>query len=167
VLTDEDEHDQDRRSRGEEKSMRICLMRSCALALGVAAPSAVQAQRMATADVPTSAVELRVARIGLLGAPTTPGGVAMPQLLVPAKTVPPALAQADSLIASDTHAQTGAIIGGLVGAVGGGLAFAHFTHRAGATNSTTGTLGGAVVGAGLIGTLGALVGLVIGSSIHE
>jgi hypothetical protein len=28
-------------------------------------------------------------------------------------------------------------------------------------------LGGAVVGAGLIGTLGALVGLVIGSSIHE
>jgi hypothetical protein len=92
----------------------------------------------------------------------------MRRLLLAAKPASPAaLAQADSLIATDTHAQTGAIIGGLVGAVGGGLAFAHFTHRAGATNSTTGTLGGAVVGAGLIGTLGTLVGLVIGSSIHE
>jgi len=91
----------------------------------------------------------------------------MQRLLVPAKPAPPAVAQADSLVANDTHAQTGALIGGFVGAVGGALAFAHFTHRAGATNSTTGTAGGAIVGAGLIGTLGALVGLVIGSSIHE
>jgi hypothetical protein len=77
------------------------------------------------------------------------------------------LAQADSLIADETHSQTGAIIGGFVGAVGGALAFAHFSHRTGGNNGTTGVLGGTVVGAGLIGTLGALVGLVIGSSIHE
>jgi hypothetical protein len=121
---------------------------------------------MATAVVPASA-ELRVASFGSLGAPTITAGVATHPLLVPAKPAPPAVAQADSLIATDTHAQTGAIIGGLVGAVGGGLAFAHFTHRAGATNSTTGTLGGAVVGAGLIGTLGALIGLVIGSAIKD
>jgi hypothetical protein len=122
---------------------------------------------MATAVVPPSAVELRVASFASLGTPTMTAGVAMQRVLGPAKSASPAVAQADSLIANDTHAQTGAIIGGLVGVVGGGVAFAHFTHRTGATNSTTGTLGGAVVGAGLIGTLGALVGLVIGSSIHE
>jgi hypothetical protein len=147
--------------------MRVCLMRICTLALGVAAPSAVQAQRLATAVVPPSTVELRMASFGSLGTPTVPAGVAMRRLLLPAKTAPPGVAQADSLTANDTHAQKGSIIGGLVGAVGGGLAFAHFTHRAGGTNSTTGTLGGAVVGAGLIGTLGALVGLVIGSAIHQ
>jgi hypothetical protein len=122
---------------------------------------------MATAVVPTSAVELRVTSFGSLGAATITAGVPMHPLLVPAKTAPPAVAQADSLIATDTHAQAGAMVGGLVGAVGGALAFAHFTHRAGATNSTTGTLGGAVVGVGLIGTLGALVGLVIGSAIKD
>jgi hypothetical protein len=122
---------------------------------------------MATAVVPPSAVELRVASFASLGTPTMTAGVAMHRVLSPVKSASPAVAQADSLIANDTHAQTGAIIGGLVGVVGGGVAFAHFTHRTGATNSTTGTLGGAVVGAGLIGTLGALVGLVIGSSIHE
>jgi hypothetical protein len=142
-------------------------MRICALALGVAAPSALQAQRIPTGVVPTSAAELRVVSFGSLGVLKTTVGVEMHQLLVAANAAPPAVTQADSLIASDTHAQTGAIIGGFVGAVGGGLAFAHFTHRAGGNNSTTGTLGGAVVGAGLIGTLGALVGLVIGSSIHE
>ncbi len=147
--------------------MRVSLMRTSALVLGVAAPSTVHAQRLATAAVPASAVELRVASFGPVGIPTTAPGVAIRGLLRAAKPTPPAVAQADSLIASDTHAQTGAIIGGLVGALGGGLAAAHFTHRAGATNSTTGTLGGAVVGAGLIGTLGALVGLVIGSAIKE
>jgi hypothetical protein len=147
--------------------MRVCLIRMCALALGIAGPSAVHAQRMTTAVAPTSAGELRVASFGSLGAPTITVGLAVHQLLVPAKPAPPAVAQADSLIASDTHARTGAIIGGLVGAVGGGVAFAHFTHRVSATNSTTGTLGGAVVGAGLFGTLGALVGLVIGSAVHE
>jgi hypothetical protein len=147
--------------------MRVCLIRMCALALGIAAPSAVHAQRIATAVVPTSAVELPVASFESVPAPTITAGIAVHQRLVPAKPAPPAVAQADSLIASDTHAQTGAIIGGLVGAVGGGVAFAHFTHRASATNSSTGTLGGAVVGAGLFGTLGALVGLVIGSAVHE
>lgn len=147
--------------------MRVWLMQTCALALGIAAPSAVHAQRIAKEVVPPSALELRVATFGSVSAPTITAGIVLHQRLVPAKTAPPAVAQADSLIASDTHAQTGAIIGGLVGAVGGGLAFAHFTHRDGATNTTTGTVGGAFVGAGLIGTLGALVGLVIGSSIHE
>jgi hypothetical protein len=147
--------------------MRLCLIRRCALALGLATPSAVHAQRMTTGVVPTSAAETRVASFGSLPGPTNTAGIRVHQRLVLAQTAPPAVAQADSLIASDTHAQTGAIIGGLVGAVGGGLAFAHFTHRDGGTNSTTGTLGGAFVGAGLIGTLGALVGLVIGSSIHE
>jgi hypothetical protein len=147
--------------------MRVCLMPICTLALGVAAPSAARAQRMATAVVPPSAVELRVASFGSLRAAATTAGVAIHPLILPAKRAPLAMTQADSLIANDSRAQTGAIIGGLVGIVGGGLAAAHFTHRAGATNSTTGTLGGAVVGAGLIGTLGALVGLVIGSSIHE
>jgi hypothetical protein len=122
---------------------------------------------MPTAVMPPSAVELRVASFGSLDTLTITAGIALHQGHVPAKTAPPAVAQADSLIASDTHAQTGAIIGGLAGAVGGGLAFAHFTHRDGATNNTTGTLGGAVVGAGLIGTLGALVGLVIGSSLPK
>jgi hypothetical protein len=145
--------------------MRVCLIRICTLALGVAAPSAAQAQRMATGVVPTSTVELRIAGFGSLD--KLGAGVAMHRSLVPAKSASPAVAQADSLITNDTHAQTGAIIGGFVGAVGGGLAFAHFTHRTGGTNSTIGTLGGTVVGAGLIGTLGALVGLVIGSSIHE
>jgi hypothetical protein len=151
----------------EEGLMRVCLLRICTLALGVAAPSAAHAQRMATAVVPPSAVELRVARFASLGTPPMTAQVAMRRVLLPAKMALPAVTQADSFIANDTRAQTGAIIGGFVGAVGGGLAAAHFTHRAGATNSTTGTLGGAVVGAGLIGTLGALVGLVIGSSIHE
>ncbi len=147
--------------------MRVCLARTCALALSVAAPSTIQAQRIVTTVGPTNAADLRVASFGSLAAPTTTTGVALHALLVQAKTAPPAVAQADSLIANDTRAQTGAIVGGFVGAVGGALAFAHFTHRAGGNNSTTGTLGGAVVGAGLIGTLGALVGLVIGSSIHE
>jgi hypothetical protein len=147
--------------------MRVCLMRICTLALGVAAPSAAQAQRMATAVLPPSAVELRVASFASLATSTMAAEVAMRRVLFPAKIALPAVMQADSLIANDTHAQTGAIIGGFVGAVGGGLAFAHFTHRTGGNNSTIGTLGGTVVGAGLIGTLGALVGLVIGSSIHE
>jgi len=147
--------------------MRVCLMRTCALALSAAAPSTIQAQRIVPTVGPTHAADLRVASFGSLAAPTTITGVALHRLLVPAKSTRPAVAQADSVIANDTHAQTGAMVGGFVGAVGGALAFAHFTHRAGGTNSTTGTLGGAVVGAGLIGTLGALVGLVIGSSIHE
>jgi hypothetical protein len=146
--------------------MRGYPIRIGALVLSIAAPPALHAQRMVTPVTPTSPVELRVASVGALGAPTMTE-VALRPLLLPAKTAAPALAHADSLIADETHAQTGAIIGGFVGAVGGALAFAHFTHRTGGNNSTTGVLGGTVVGAGLIGTLGALVGLVIGSSIHE
>jgi hypothetical protein len=151
----------------EEGLMRVCLLRICMLALGVAAPSAVHAQRMAMGVMPPISADLRAASFGSLGVPTLPPGATMHWLLVPMKSAVPAVAHADSLIANDTHAQTGAIIGGFVGAVGGGLAFAHFTHRTGGNNSTIGNLGGTVVGAGLIGTLGALVGLVIGSSIHE
>lgn len=147
--------------------MQVCPIRIAALALSIAAPSALCAQRMVTPVTPTSPLTLRVASFGSLRAPTLLAGVAMRPLFVSARFASPALAQADSLIANDTHAQTGAIIGGFVGAVGGGLAFAHFTHRDGSTNTATGTLGGAFVGAGLIGTLGALVGLVIGSAIHE
>lgn len=147
--------------------MRGCSIRIGALGLSIAAPSALHAQRMVTRFTPTSPTELRVPSVGSLGSPTMTAALTTRPLFVSANAAAPALAQADSLIASDTHAQTGAIIGGLVGAVGGGLAFAHFTHRDGSTNSTTGTLGGAFVGAGLIGTLGALVGLVIGSAIHE
>ncbi len=82
-----------------------------------------------------------------------------------ATAVPPAIGQADSLVSRDTHAEAGGIIGGLAGAVVGGVAFAHWTHRAGAVNNGSGTLGGAVVGAGLVGGLGALAGLLIGSGI--
>ncbi len=147
--------------------MRGWLMRTCVLTLGVAAASPLQAQRMAKGIVPPSAVERRLPSFGSLGPAATTAGTAMGGWIRAAKPALPAIAQADSLTANDTHAQTGAVIGGLVGAVGGALAFAHFTHRTGGNNSTTGTLGGAFVGAGLIGTLGALAGLVIGSAIHE
>jgi len=143
--------------------MRVQLMRICTLALGFGAPSALQAQRLAATVVQTNVLELRLGSFGTLVDFSVPGGVAT----APAKSTVPAVGRADSVIANDSRGQTGAIIGGLFGAIGGGLAAAHFTHRDGSTNSTTGTLGGAVVGAGLIGTLGALVGLVIGSSIHE
>jgi hypothetical protein len=145
--------------------MRGCLTRTCALALSLAAPVAAHAQRIATEVASTSALELRLANLGSLETATIKAERGMHHLLLPTRTAPPAVAQADSAIASDSHAQTGAIMGGLLGALGGGLAFAHFTHRAGGTNTTTGTLGGAVVGAGLIGTLGALAGLVIGSAV--
>ena len=125
--------------------MRVCVLTTCVLALSAAAPCGVRAQR--------------------IGAPMLNEADAIHHAVVRSIATPPALAQADSLAARDTHAQAGAIIGGLMGAAGGAVAFAHWTHRAGAVNSGTGTLGGAVVGAGVLGSLGALAGLLIGSAI--
>ncbi len=144
--------------------MRVCLMMTEVLALIVAVSSTAQAQRILNGVVPTGAVQLRFGSFGSLGL-TTSSGDGMRRGLARATAAPPTVRQADSLASHETHAEAGAIIGGLVGAVGGGVAFAHWTHRAGAVNSGTGTLGGAVVGAGLLGGLGALAGLLVGSAI--
>jgi len=145
--------------------MRAYLMTTGVLAVVVAAPSAVQAQRMVTGVVPTGAAQLRVTSLGSLGASTMTSGEGMRRVGVRATAAPPGVRRADSLASHDTHAEAGAIIGGVASAVVGGLAFAHWTHRAGAVNNGTGTVGGAVVGAGLVGGLGALAGLLIGSAI--
>src|SRR5260370_6900480 len=103
--------------------MRVCLMRICTLALSVAAPSTTQAQRMVTTVGPTNAADLRVASFGSLAAPTTVTGVALHALLVQAKSAPSAVAQADSLIANDTHPPTGPLVAGFPGPVDVGLPF--------------------------------------------
>ena len=67
----------------------------------------------------------------------------------------------------ETWSKTGAVMCG----VGGGLAFAgafyHFTHRDGALNNTTGTLGGTLVGASFGAAGGALFGAFVGSLIPK
>ncbi len=141
-------------------------MPTCVLAVVVTAPTAIQAQTIVTAVVPTSTLQPPAARFGKLGALISPGGGTR-LADVKGTAAPPALGQADSLASRDAHAEAGAIIGGLTGAIAGGLAFAHWTHRAGAVNNGTGTLGGAVVGAGLVGGLAALAGLLIGSAIRR
>ena len=145
--------------------MRLCLIRLCFLTLAAAAPAAVYAQRIATAVVPGAASQLPVVSFALLGALPMISGEGRPRVVARAMNPTAELEQADSIASRETHAEAGALIGGLAGAVAGGLAFAHWTHRAGAVNSGTGTLGGTVVGAGLIGGLGALAGLLIGSAI--
>jgi len=125
--------------------MRVGVLTTCVLALSAAAPCGVRAQK--------------------IGAPMLYEADATHRVVVRSMATPPGVAQADSLAARDTHAEAGAIMGGLIGAAGGAVAFAHWTHRAGAVNSGTGTLGGAVVGAGVLGGVGALAGLLIGSAI--
>src|SRR5258708_29180933 len=145
--------------------MRRCLMSICFLTVGAAAPSAVYAQRIATGVVSRDASQLPLVSFAPLGAlPMMPAHGRRPVVLW-AMNPAAGVEQADSVASRDTHAEAGAIIGGLVGAVAGGLAFAHWTHRAGAVNSGTGTLGGTVVGAGLIGGVGPLAGPLIGSAI--
>jgi len=145
--------------------MLLCPMRTCVLALVVVAPSAVQAQRIATRVTPTNVSQLRVGRFGWLEALTMNSGAGVPRLLAQGTADRRAVGEADSIASRETNAEAGAVVGGLAGAIVGGLAFAHWTHRAGAVNSGTGTLGGALVGAGLVGGLGALAGLLIGSGI--
>jgi hypothetical protein len=145
--------------------MRLCLTSICFLTVGAAVPSAVYAQRMATGVVPRGASHLPLVSFAPLGAPLIISVDGRRPVVLRAMNPVAVVEQADSVASRDTHAEAGAIIGGLVGAVAGGLAFAHWTHRAGAVNNGTGTLGGTVVGAGLIGGLGALAGLLIGSAI--
>ncbi len=144
--------------------MRVCLITSWVLALVAGATSAIQAQGILGGITPVSAMQVGSGRFRSLGR-TMSSADGMRGALAWASAAPPAIRQADSLASHDTHAEAGAIIGGLAGAVGGGLAFAHWTHRTGAVNNGTGTLGGAVVGAGLVGGLAALAGLLIGSAI--
>ena len=72
---------------------------------------------------------------------------------------------ADSSAPRPSWSGTGAV----VGAVGGGAVFAaafyHFTHRSGAVNNTTGTLGGTLVGTAIGAVGGALFGALVGSLI--
>jgi|SRR5438445_5747724 len=76
-------------------------------------------------------------------------------------------AHAESVAVRETWSKTGAVVCG----VGGGLAFAgafyHFTHRNGALNNTTGTLGGTLVGASFGAAGGALFGAFVGSLIPK
>ena len=74
---------------------------------------------------------------------------------------------AESTAAQESWSGTGAIMG----AVGGGLAFAgafyHFSHRDGAPNSLTGNAGGAIVGSAFGAAGGALFGAFVGSLIPK
>lgn len=147
--------------------MRFGLITACLVALGAAVPSTLPAQRIVPRAVPDSAPALSAERAGAVGAlgMTATGDPVRPAAV---RTVsPPAVVQADSLASTDTRAETGAIIGGLTGALAGGVLFAHFTHRDGAVNNGTGTLGGAIVGAGLLGGMGALVGLLVGGALSH
>lgn len=136
------------------------MMRSFVLCLliSIAAASSASAQRMATWALSPSVTVVRYD--GLEERP-------LRLLDLGSAQVVPSVAQSDSLSSHDTRAEEGAVIGGLAGAVAGGVLFAHFTHRDGAVNSGTGTLGGAIVGAGLLGGMGALVGLLVGSAISH
>lgn len=129
------------------RSFVLCLL------ISIAAASSASGQRLATWALPPSVAVLRYGSLRLLD-------------LGSAQAVP-GVAQGDSLSSHDTRAEEGAVIGGLAGAVAGGVLFAHFTHRDGAVNSGTGTLGGAIVGAGLLGGMGALVGLLVGSALSH
>ncbi len=128
--------------------MQIRLMGTYVLTLVLAVPSSVQAQEIVTVVACTTSVKLRPADLRLARSPLMSLEDVMRRPTW-ATAAPPAVRQADSLVSRDSHASAGAIIGGLGGAVVGGLAFAHWTHRADAVNSHTGTLGGAVVGAGV------------------
>jgi hypothetical protein len=134
------------------RSFVLCLL------VSIAAASSVAAQRVATWALPPSVDVLRHGT--LLGHPTRLSNLGSAEAV-------PGVAQSDSLNSHDTRAEEGAVIGGLAGAVAGGVLFAHFTHRDGAVNSGTGTLGGAIVGAGLLGGMGALVGLLVGSAVSH
>jgi hypothetical protein len=59
--------------------------------------------------------------------------------------------------------ETGAIVGGVGGSAALAVAFYHFTHRNGAINGKTGTVGGTLVGAALGAAGGALLGAFVGS----
>jgi hypothetical protein len=62
-----------------------------------------------------------------------------------------------------TWSETGAIVGGVGGSAALAVAFYHFTHRNGAINGKTGTVGGTLVGAALGAAGGALLGAFVGS----
>jgi hypothetical protein len=136
--------------------MRICRFVSCILWLSVGVSSAAMAQGSARVDPFNSGI----VALGRLG----PG---LARRVVGDRTLS-GLERAPRSQASDrdnTGGERGALIGGITGAIAGGVGFAHITHRnGGALNNGTGTLGGAVVGAGLGGGLGALVGFLIGSA---
>lgn len=132
------------------RSFVLCVL------VSLAAASSTSAQRLATWPLAPSVTVLRYGSLE-----------GRPMRLLDLGSAVPGVAQSDSLSSHDTRAEEGAVIGGLAGAVAGGVLFAHFTHRDGAVNSGTGTLGGAIVGAGLLGGMGALVGLLVGSALSH
>ncbi len=74
-------------------------------------------------------------------------------------------AVAESGVARESWAGTGAILGGLGGGGIFAVAFYHFSHRDGAVNRTEGNLGGTLVGAAVGAAGGALFGAFVGSLI--
>jgi hypothetical protein len=68
-----------------------------------------------------------------------------------------------SATARRTWSGTGTIVGGVGGSIVLAVAFYHFSHRTGAINNATGTLGGTLVGAALGAASGALFGAFVGS----
>ena len=76
-------------------------------------------------------------------------------------------AASESTAARETWSSTGAWVGGIGGAITFGAAFYTFTHRDGAVNNTTGTLGGTMVGAAFGAAGGALLGAFVGSLIEK
>jgi len=90
-------------------------------------------------------------------------------LLTQQPSGPPSLARfrafAESSAARGSWSGTGAVVGGVGGALVFGAAFYHFTHRSGsgAVNNAAGTLGGTLVGAAGGAAGGALFGAFIGA----
>ena len=99
--------------------MRACLVRICVLALVVAAPSAVQAQRILGGAVPTNALHLRVVCFGSIEVLVISSGDGMRRVVLQGATAPGAGGRSDSVASRETRAEAGAVIGGLAGAVVG------------------------------------------------
>jgi len=98
-----------------------------------------------------------------------PHAVPLLAVLLIQQPAPPSLARfrafAESSAARGSWSGTGAVVGGVGGALVFGAAFYHFTHRSGsgAVNNATGTLGGTLVGAAGGAAGGALFGAFVGS----
>jgi hypothetical protein len=137
--------------------MRICCFAACVIWLTAGVAPVATAQGPARADPFRSGI-VALGRLGPGLAPRVVNDWALDR-----GQHAPAAQSADR--GGNTGAEKGALIGGLTGVIVGGLGFAHFTHRNGAAlNNGTGTLGGSLVGAGLVGGIGAFVGFVIGSA---
>ncbi len=120
--------------------MRTHVVVACILILALASPGVVTGQRLATWSLP-------------------------PHVALTLPIEHPSTASSESSGFDETHASTGAAIGGVSGAIVGAVAFAHFAHRQGSLNHTSDVVGAAFVGAGLMGAVGTLLGFAIGAAI--